>query len=189
MAPDMDMGEDWGSRVERFRPYLQLMARLQQGNRMKAKFSSSDLVQQTLLEAYEQRDQFRGQTDGEFAAWLRRILVHNLADAFRAQARAKRRADLERSLEQAIGQSSARLIELIAASEPSPSRKAVRDEDVLRLAVALEALPGAQRETVERHHLQGESLKETAEAMGRSPEAVAGLLHRALMRLKEHLRE
>ena len=36
-----------------------------------------------LLEAFEQRDQFRGETEAEFVAWLRQILAHNLADVLR----------------------------------------------------------------------------------------------------------
>jgi len=35
------------------------------------------------LEACDRRDQFRGTSDGEMAAWLRQILAHNLADALR----------------------------------------------------------------------------------------------------------
>jgi DNA-directed RNA polymerase specialized sigma24 family protein len=37
------------------------------------------------------------------------------------------------------------------------------------------------------HHLQGQSLSEVAGHFGRSPAAVAGLLHRGLKKLKELL--
>ena len=52
-------------------------------SRLKAKADPSDLVQQTLLEAYRDFDQFRGSTEAEWLAWLRRILAHNAAQYVR----------------------------------------------------------------------------------------------------------
>jgi RNA polymerase sigma-70 factor (ECF subfamily) len=71
---------------ERFRAYLRLLACLPPDPRLRGKLDPSDVVQQTLLEAYQKRDQFRGTTEGEWQA-----LAHNLADAPRAFGRAARR--------------------------------------------------------------------------------------------------
>ena len=179
------MDEEWSGRLERYRSYLTLLARLQIDDRLQAKFGASDIVQQTLLEACQTREQFRGRSDGKLGAWLRKILAHNLADAFRAHRRAKRRVDLERSLEQ----SSTRLVDILAVRQSSPSRKAIREEEALRFAEALARLPEAQCKAIELHHLKGMSLKDLAAHLDRTPEAAAGLLHRGLKKLKEILGE
>src|SRR6266849_6234222 len=89
--------------LERFRGYLGLLARLHWDPRLQGKFDPSDLVQQTLLEAFEKREQFQYGGEEELAGWLRKILAHNLADLLRAFGRAKRDVALEKSLEAALG--------------------------------------------------------------------------------------
>ena len=78
-------------RLERFRDYLRLLARMQLGAYPTGWIDPSDIVQQTLMEAFEKRDQFRGATSEEHAAWLRSILAHNVADALRAAGPAEAR--------------------------------------------------------------------------------------------------
>jgi RNA polymerase sigma-70 factor (ECF subfamily) len=175
--------------LEHFRSYLHLLAQLQLAGQSPARVEASDVVQQTLLEAYQQLADFRGATDAEQAAWLRQILAHNLADARRAQHRAKRDVQRERSLEAALEQSSARLGDWLAADGPSPSRGAIRHEEAVRLAAALADLPEAQREALVLQHWQGLTLAEIGERLGRTPVAVAGLLKRGLKRLRELLDE
>jgi DNA-directed RNA polymerase specialized sigma24 family protein len=42
-------------------------------------------VPQTLLEAYQNHQQFRGDHEAEMVAWMRKILAHNLLDAVRGR--------------------------------------------------------------------------------------------------------
>ena len=180
---------DHGQWLERHRPYLTLLARSHLNPRNPAKLDSSDIVQQTLLDAYAKRDQLRGTSEGEVAAWLREILKHNLADALRNQHRDKRDVRRERSLEVAIDDSFCRTQAWLAAVQSSPSQRAVKQEDLSRLSEALTGLPEAQREAIVLHHLQGLKLTDVATEMGRTEAAVAGLLFRGLKALQTLLSE
>jgi RNA polymerase sigma-70 factor, ECF subfamily len=175
------------STPEQFRSYLRLLAEMHLGRHAGAKLDPSDVIQQTLLDAYRGRDQFRGRTDAEMAAWLRRLLTCNLADAQRARGRAKRDAARERSLEQALDASSARIEAFLAAEQSSPSQRAMRNEAVLRLAEALASLPEANRQALVLRHLQGLSLARISAELGRTPAAVAGLIKRGLIELRSVL--
>jgi RNA polymerase sigma-70 factor (ECF subfamily) len=176
-------------RLERFRHYLTLLARMQVGARHLHKVDTSDIVNATIFAAHEQWGQFRGSNDAELAAWLRRMLACNLADAFRALHRDKRDVKREHSLEAALDQSCTRLEDWLVALQTSPSAKMVQSERLMRLAWALGELPEDQRNVVELHHLHGCPVSELVELLGRSQASVAGLLRRGLKRLRELLDE
>jgi RNA polymerase sigma-70 factor (ECF subfamily) len=182
MAIDAD---DRSRPLERYRDYLLLLARLQVDSRLRGKLDPSDLVQQTLLKAHARRDQFRGQSDAERAAWLRTILAHTLTDAVRKFGPAA--GPREESLEEALEQSSRRLEDFLTSDQPSPAQRADRDEQLLRLADAMARLPEDQRRAVELRHLQGLAVAEIGRRMGRSTAAVGGLLQRGLRALRERL--
>ena len=181
--------EDAALDLERYRSYLHLLARLQLAPRLRGKLDASDVVQQTLLKAHEAWGQFRGHEPAELAAWLRRILARTLADAARDLGRAKRDVALERSLEAAVEESSARLEAWVTADQSSPSEQAIRNEQAIRLAEALGTLPDAMREALVLKHCQDWSLAEIGQHLRRSPAAVASLLRRGLRQLRELLYE
>lgn len=175
--------------LERYRAYLRLLARLHLDPRLRGKLDPSDVVQQTLVQAYQALGQFRGHSAGALTAWLRQILARNLARAVRDFAREKRDVAREHSLEAALAESSSRLDAWLAAEQSSPSQRAERNEDAARLAAALEQLPEAQREALVLQHWHGWSLAQIGAHLERSPEAVAGLLKRGLQQLRLLLQE
>ena len=178
-----------GLKLEEFRHYLSMLARAHLGPNQRAKVDPSDIVQQTLLDAHRKLKQFRGTTEAEMAAWLRKMLSFNVADAFRALGRQKRDAALERSLDAPLDDTCSRLEGWLEAVQTSPSGKASRNEQLVRLADAMARLPAAQREAIELHHLHGLSLSDTAEQFGRTGGSVVGLLRRGLVKLRELLAE
>lgn len=173
--------------LERYRDYLGLLARLQVEPRLQRRLDLSGVVQQTLFEAYQVLREGDEHTPEERLAWLRKCLAHNLADELRKLNAEMRDVRRERSLEAAIGTSSARLGDWAAAAGPSPSEHCLRDERAVRLATALKALPEAQREALVLQHWQGWKVAEIAAHLGRTRTAVAGLLKRGLATLREEL--
>jgi RNA polymerase sigma-70 factor (ECF subfamily) len=166
-----------------WRDYLAVLAQIHLAPGLRHRIDLSGVVQQTLLDAFRKRSVIEGGPAGE-AAWLRQVLAHNLADEVRKLAAGKRDVTRERSLEQALEDSSARLGALLAADQSSPSQRAVHNEDAFRLAQALAGLPEAQREALILQHWHGWPLARIAEHLGRTRAAVAGLIKRGL----EHLR-
>lgn len=182
MPPEPDLRS-----LGRFRNYLRLLAGLQLSPALRAKLDPSDVVQLTMLQAHQAIGQFRGTSEAELAGWLRQILTRNLASALREMSRAKRDVGREVSLEAAVEASSIRLEAFLADDRSSPSVRADRNEQVLRLAEAVATLPDAQREAVTLHHLQGWPLADVAKHLDRTPSAVMGLLHRGLKQLRTRL--
>ena len=99
---------------EQFRSYLQLLARMNLDKQLAAKVDPSDIVQLTMLQAHQARDQFRGESDAQRAAWLRQILTRNLLHRVRDYHRDKRNISRERALQNAVDASSMCLERMLA---------------------------------------------------------------------------
>jgi RNA polymerase sigma-70 factor (ECF subfamily) len=179
-----------GQLLERYRQYLDLLARVQIGRRLRQKVDAADLVQETFLKAHRDFVQFRGQSEREWVGWLRQILALNLAHLVRHYCGTQRRdVRLERDLMDELAQSSQVLDQALIAPHSSPSSQAVRREQAVLLADALRDLPADYREVIILSHLEGLSFPEVASRMGRSLNSVKHLWARALVRLRRALRE
>ena len=176
--------EELARRLEDFRAYLRLLARLQLDPRLGGKVDLSGVVQQTLLEAHQLLSQGQPVEPADLPPLLRRLLANNLADEARKARTLKRDTGREQSLDDALERSSARLEAFLAAEQSSPSVRAERNEELQRLAEALEKLPESQRQAVELHYLQGLSLADVAAHLGRTKAAIGGLLRRGLDALR-----
>jgi RNA polymerase sigma-70 factor (ECF subfamily) len=94
---------------------------------------------------------------------------------------------LERPLYDVLDQSAAALDRLVRPADSSPSRQAARREVQVILADSIARLPDEYREVTILHHLEGKSLAEVAERLGRSVSSVNSLLARALVRLRAEI--
>lgn len=183
-------GENQDITLDRYRPLLRLQVRkLELDRRLRRRFDSSDLVQETLLKAHEGLANFRGQSEAEVIAWLQQILGNVVADQVRAARAKKRDVALEQNWDELLAASSARLETWLATNARSPVEQAERNEQVLRLAAAIEQLPDDQRDVVIQRDLLATSIAEIAEMQGRTEKSVAGLLLRGRRKLRELLND
>jgi RNA polymerase sigma-70 factor (ECF subfamily) len=179
--------------LESYRNYLMLLARIRIDRKLRSKLGDSDLVQETMIQANRDFDQFRGASEAELTGWLRAVMTKKRALlARRYYGTAARDPHLEQQLHDELEKSSQQLGRVfsgqLAASSASPSRLAAGREHAVLLADALAALPGHYREVVVLHHVQGYTLPEVAHSMGRSVDSVKKLWARAMVQLRTSLK-
>jgi RNA polymerase sigma-70 factor (ECF subfamily) len=170
--------------LDAYRNYLRLLARTSLHGSKGAGADPSDLAQETLLRAHQRFGQFRGSTEGELAAWLRRILCRVLADSVRRRTGRGGHLPHEKSLDAQVDSSSFALHKLIPSKGTSPSLAAQRRELGVLVADALAELSPDHREVIVLRHFEERDWKEVGRRMGRSADAVRMLWARALERLR-----
>jgi RNA polymerase sigma-70 factor, ECF subfamily len=176
--------------LERHRPMLRLHAQmLRLHPRILVKFGYSELVNETLLVAHERFAQFEGSTEAQLIAWLKRILTNRARDKIDYWHAEIRDIDRECPIEAASEDSSQRLGEFLAAQNSSPSEHVSKEEQLARLARALDELDQDQREAIVARYLMQLPVAEIASQMKRSERSVAGLLLRGRKRLRNLLKE
>jgi RNA polymerase sigma-70 factor (ECF subfamily) len=174
--------------TDRYRGYLWTLAYAGLGSGFRNQLDPSDIVQSTLARAVESLHQLTSTDERTMLAWLRQILAAVLVDEYRRLHRGRR--DIAREQQEiaaGIDSSAAGLEAWLIADQTSPSHAAARNEQLLRLADAMLELPQDQREAVVLKYLQGQDLLQIAVTTGKTVGSIAGLLRRALSRLRQLL--
>ena len=92
--------------LDAYRNYLHLLARMQISQMLQIRVSPSDIAQESILVARRAFSGFRGDTEPEMLAWLRKVLAQRLVDANRFHSARQRNFQLEHRLDDAIDKSS-----------------------------------------------------------------------------------
>lgn len=181
-----------GELLQEYRQYLTVLAATQLEQRLRPRVSPSDVVQETMLRAHKNFGQFRGTSEPQLLAWLRQILVNNLANFVEQHMLAARR-DVRRevSIDQmrtSLEESSVQLAALIPCNCNSPSSMVERREEAVELANRLSQLPPDYRKVLVLRNLQGQSFEKVAQQTNRSEGAARMLWLRAIERLRSDYR-
>jgi len=168
---------------------LRAYVRLRMGADLRAKESSSDIVQDVLLEALGDLDRLEYQGEAAFKHWLYTRAEHRIVDRARFYQRAKRDAD--REVRPDAADRSDVDPELLACYRTfvTPSQHASAREELERAERAFQRLPPDYREVILMARVVGLSPAEIAERTGRTRGAVNSLYSRALARLSSLLQE
>jgi len=171
--------------MEQFRNYVWRLALAEMEPWLRGKLDPADVVQQTLLKAYQNRDRIHGRSMAQHLAWLRATVHHHLTDV-------RRKFGREGEPSSPGGRSTRPPCcpaDWLLDEASSPSQQAIRSERIERLHRAMARLPVDRRTALELRYLEGLSVPDISRSMGRSTAAVAGLLRRGLSTLREVLDE
>jgi RNA polymerase sigma-70 factor (ECF subfamily) len=182
----MAQADDWS--WERYRPLLKLQFRqLQLDPRLRRRFDVSDVVQDTFEQAWRNRDQFRGKSEGERVKWLQMIFRNKAIDKIREAQAGRDDVRREQSMDDAFAESSARWDKVLGTDDGRPDQEAERREFLLRLATAMEQLAEDQRDAVLLVQLMETKMADAAEQLNRTEKSVSGLVRRGLEKLSKLL--
>jgi RNA polymerase sigma-70 factor (ECF subfamily) len=153
--------------------------RLRLGPGLRAQLESGDVLQMTLLQAFQHIDQFEGASRRSLAAWLASIAQNAIRDQASFAHRQRRDAARTVPLDDYAGS--------LAADVQSEVCRLQVKEETKRLEMAMEALEPLQREVILLRKYEELSFQEIGHRLGKSPDACRMLLARALTALTQRL--
>ena len=160
---------------------LLALIRLRLGPGLRSQLESRDILQATLLRAFERLEQFEGAKTANLVGWLASIAENEIRQQAEFHHRGRRDVARRAALEDAEG--------LPIEEVHSAISRLVIKEEMARLERALERLDESQREVILLRKLEGLSFPEIGQKLGRSADACRMLLARALTALTIVLEE
>lgn len=151
--------------------------------------SAEDICQEAYVTVISQIASLREHRAAAFRSWLQAIVERKLIDAIRALRAQKRGGGRRVETGGAVADVSsvAELLDIVAVHRHTPSRSVQCRELAAGMREALDDLQDTHREALRLHYLEGLSVSETADRMGRSAKAVVMLCNRGLKQLAARL--
>ncbi len=169
--------------IETCRAYLLMAANKAVGSELRAKVAPSDLVQDTIIAAVQNFEQFNGTSERELLAWLTKILSYRVVDAARKFRRQKADVAREISIDD-----EAREIELsISGHDGTPSELVMAEEEERRLMAAMKDLSPEDAELVRLRNWEQLSFEEIGQRLGLSESGVRKRWAQAVKELRRLL--
>lgn len=158
--------------------------------RLSARVDASDVVQEALAEADRELDHYLVRPEIPFYPWLRRFAWDRLLKLHRFHVQARRSIEREAGDGVPLPDGSVRdLVEGIAGSGTSPSRRLIREELRAGVRQALDAMAATDREVLVLRYLEQLSFDEISVVLRAGVGAVKMRHLRALARLRGLLGE
>ncbi len=158
-------------------PRLRAFVRLRADPALRAKESSTDILQSTCREVLQHLDQVEYRNEAALRGWLHTVTLNKVREKRRYHFAEKRRPDCEvqGARDSQLGDAYSCLC--------SPSNAMIHNELVERVELAFDELSPDHREVISLSRIAELPPKEVAERMKRSPDGVRKLLARALVKL------
>jgi RNA polymerase sigma-70 factor (ECF subfamily) len=181
-----------GALFERHRDRLRQMVRLRLDRRLSGRVDPSDVLQEAYLDLSRRISEYKANPAVPFFLWLRSLTGQRLVDLHRRHLGAQMRdAGQEVSLYRGVlpQASSVSLANQLLGRMTSPTHAAARAELQLRLQEALNTLDPLDREILVLRHFEELSNNEAAEVLGLQKSAASKRYIRAVVRLKDLLKD
>ncbi len=165
--------------------YFLIMARHQLDAELRPRVNPSDIVQESLAKATKALPEFRGSSEREVRAWLKRIVGNEIKEQRRKHRQQKRDVGRE-SKPDSYDQFRNEGHNLMAQSR-TPQSKAMIEEELSYLRDNLSGLTPDHQQVIRLRSLERKSFAEIGELMDRSPEAIQKLWYRAILALRKKM--
>jgi RNA polymerase sigma-70 factor (ECF subfamily) len=166
---------------QELRSYLLIIAHQRLDAGLRGKMDASDVVQQSLMDAHQGFDEFRGESEGEIKAWTCRLVINNLVDAGRRFRQSQKRCISKEIVLTAES-------ELAAVKyDTSPSTLLRQRETDDEMARAVSQLPLRSQQVLELRHRMGLSHAQVAVELGMTESGARKLWSRIVLELQERL--
>ena len=179
------LGDDvaLGKLLDRHRPFLRRFVDLRMASSLKARLDTSDVVQDTQIEATRRIQHYLRRRPMSFRVWLRKTASEQIIMNYRRHVDAKRRS-LAREVSLPARSSAALARQLI---QGGPSEELRRRELAAQVRQAVHQLPDADREVLLMRNFEELTNQEVAEALAIDRATASKRYGRALLKLRKIL--
>jgi len=173
-------GKAIGAVFERYGERLHALIRVRLGPQLRRRLESRDILQGTLLKAFQGIERFEGSGSASLMAWLGTIAQAEICDQADYYGRQKRDAARDTTFDERA--------EALTDPIRSVTSHLQLQEDTERLIEALDALSEEHREVIILRNYEELSFPEIGQRLGKSPDACRMLLARAMTALTLRMR-
>lgn len=172
-----------GVAFEQYKGCLLAIISCHASDKLKRLMSIEDILQEAYLEAYKRLDYLNDKPEVSLLVKLRKIVLQTIVDQERYFGAEKR--DSNKDVYDNIDDSQTNLINRLADSITSPSKKIMRKERAVIIRQIIDEMQPQDREIILLHHFEQLDFNHCAEILNISIDAVKMRCYRAIKRLKE----
>lgn len=172
-----------GDAFEQYRERLEAIISCRASDKLKRCMSVEDILQDAFIEAYKRLDYLNDKPEISLIVKLRNIVIQTIVDKERYYGADKR--DSNKEVYDNMDDSQTNLLNRLADSITSPSKKIMRKERAVLVRQIIDEMQPQDREIILMRHFEQMDFSDCAAILDVSVDAVKMRHYRALNRLRE----
>lgn len=170
-----------GNAIEQYRDRLLAVISCRASEKLKRLMPVEDILQEAFLEAYKRLDYLNDKPEISLLVKLRNIVIQTIIDKERYYGADKR--DANKEVYDNLDDSQTNLLNHLADTITSPSKKIMRKERAIIIRQIIDELPPQDRDIIIMRHFEQMDYNDCAAILNVSLDAVKMRYYRALKRL------